>query len=116
MRTILFVCCLLMFGCQAEEWVDLEGGVSSACNVSNSTDLPWLKKMINQSDNGQGVCEVFRVDQGNYKGETVFIPHLTGALCCTCGNAVYDCQGEVLFACDRDKEEKIKRLKTIWKK
>lgn len=116
MKTLLFVLSsLLLLGCQAREWVDLEESVSNACNLDKATDLPWLQEMINNSSNNEGSCEVFRVDQGRYKGETVFIPYMSGALCCTCGNVVYDCQGEVVFVCEPDKEKKIKRKKTIWK-
>lgn len=116
MRSIILLCCLLMFGCQTTEWDDLEESASSACNLDRATDLPWLREMIEQSENEQGVCQVFRVDQGKYKGETVFIPYVSGALCCTCGNAVYNCRGDVVFVCDRDKEDKIKRKKMIWQR
>ena len=114
MKPIILLCCLLMFGCQASELGDLEERTSSACNLDETTNLPWLREMIEQSKNEQGVCQVFRVDQGKYKGETVFIPYMTGALCCTCGNVVYNCRGKIVFVCDRDKEDKIKRKKMIW--
>jgi hypothetical protein len=116
MKTLVYtISCLLLLGCQAQEWPDLEEDVSTACNLDRATDLPWLQAMIKKSDNIEGGCEVFRVDQGSYQGKTVFIPYMTGALCCICGNVVYDCQGEVVFSCEPDKEKKIKRKKTIWK-
>ncbi|MGB3589419.1 MAG: hypothetical protein WBA23_22930 [Tunicatimonas sp.] len=116
MKLITLLGCLLMFGCQAYELEDLEGGASFACNLDEATDLPWLNEMIEQSRVESDYCQVFRVDQGEYQGETVFIPYLTGALCCTCGNAVYNCQGEAVFVCDRDKEEEIKHKKAIWQR
>ncbi|MEM9675925.1 MAG: hypothetical protein AAF992_25260 [Bacteroidota bacterium] len=113
---LLLCCCLLMFSCEAPEWSDLEEGAASACNLDQATDLPWLREMIEQAESEQGVCQVFRVDQGKYKGETVFIPYMTGALCCTCGNVVYNCRGDVVFVCDWDQEDKIKRKKMIWQR
>ncbi len=113
MKPIILLCCLAMLGCQASEFDDLEERTAFACNQDKATDLPWLKEMIEQAGD-QDICQVFRVDQGEYKGETVFIPYVSGALCCICGNAVYNCQGDVVFVCDYDKEDKIKNKKTIW--
>lgn len=114
MKPILLLWCLLMLGCQANEWDDLEDSAAFGCKPETATDLPWLRGMIENSQNGRSACQVFRVDQGTYNGETVFIPYLTGVLCCTCGSAVYNCQGDVVFVCDRDEEDKIKRKKAIW--
>jgi len=116
MKPIILLGCLLLFGCQAYELEDLEKRASFACNLDEATNLPWLSEMIEQSKGETDYCQVFRVDQGVYKGETVFIPYLTGALCCTCGNAVYNCQGDTVFVCDQDEEGKIKHKKVIWQK
>ncbi len=117
MKSTILLCCLLMFGCQAYELEDLEERTSFACNVDDATDLPWLKEMIEQAEGRQGVCQTSRVDQGTYRGETVFISYVSGALCCTChGNAVLNCQGDLLFVCDSDKEGKIKHKKAIWQR
>lgn len=115
----LSVCFALLFiflnGCQENE-VNPEVTNGAACNVSNPlTDLEWLKIQI-EDDTETDYCHVVSVIQGIYNGEVVFIPVLSGALCCTCGNSGYNCKGEVVFSCDQGAESKVIHKKEIWRR
>lgn len=106
---------VFLSGCQNNE-VNPEVMGGPACEVSNPlTDLGWLKVMV-EDDTETDYCHVVSVIQGVYNGQVVFIPVLSGALCCTCGNSVYDCNGEIVFSCDQEAESKITNRKEIWSK
>lgn len=119
MKNILICLMLLcLFSCE-QEYVNPEGAGYGVCGVSDPLkELPWLKAQIDEATQGEPSdhCRVASVTQGSYKGETVFIPVLGGALCCPCGNAVYNCAGEIIFTCDQEEEAKIQDKKVIWQK
>jgi len=118
MRPFIVLCFLLLCGCYAEEWNDMEERGATACGTSIE-DMPWLKEMIadvyNNPDSQH--CQLWSVEQGIYKGQTVFALQVGGALCCPCaGAAVYDCRGELVFVCEPEKEKKIKKRTLAWKR
>lgn len=119
MKNIIICLMLLcMVSCE-QEYVNPEGAAYGVCGVSNPLEeLPWLKAQIDEATQGEPTdyCRVVTVIQGSYNGELVFIPVQSGALCCTCGNAVYNCAGELVFACDQEKEAKIRDKRVIWQK
>lgn len=93
-----------------------EEAVSAACQTATPTqELEWLREIIRTADPNTDYCSPSSVIQGTYRGETVFLIPLSGALCCTCGNAVYNCEGEAVIACNYDEEAKIQDQKIIWK-
>jgi len=83
---------MLLAACQSSS-INPEGsGKVSACGVANPVqDLPWLKAALEKVDGKTAVCTPRAVTQGTYQGQTVYIVVVTGALCCTCGNIVYNC-------------------------
>jgi len=119
-RIVLLLSLCLLLACQEIEYPPLEGeaALSEICGTTNPMqDLPWLKEMVDegQSDSESYYCQLYKVEQGTYNNKQVFVAQISGALCCTCaGNTVYDCEGELLFVCEPDKEEKISDLKEIW--
>lgn len=122
MKNILILCLIFIgaISCTTDN-INPENtnSLSSVCNVTDPLkELPWLKAMIDEatSEEPSDYCRATSVTQGVYNGQTVFIPVLGGALCCTCGNAVYNCAGEMLFSCDMGKEAEIKDKKVIWQK
>lgn len=114
-RLLLLPLLLLTFACQEVEFTDGESpAISKVCGVANSLEeLPWLKEMIG-SHTTEHVCQVFGVVQGTYKKQTVYTVIVSGALCCTCGNVVYNCEGDVVLFCNWEEEKKIKDKKVIW--
>jgi hypothetical protein len=109
---------VLLAACQGGS-INPEGseGVTSACGVANPVqDLPWLKAALEKASEQTDYCTPWSVVQGTYQGQTVYIIALTGALCCTCGNAVYNCQGTPVMVCNAEEEAKIENKKVIWKK
>lgn len=120
MKSCILFCLplFLLAGCQEPGMLPLnEEQVSAACQISNPLrELEWLQETIQSADptDTEG-CAPSSVIQGTYRGETVFLIPLGGALCCTCGNAVYNCQGEAVIVCDFGEEAKIKDKKIIWK-
>jgi len=114
---ISVICSLLLLGCQEYDFADLEEKSTSACGGAES--LPWLRDMINASyeNTDSPYCQLWSVEQGIYRRQTVFVMQLGGALCCTCaGASVVDCRGEVIFVCEPDKEKKIKKRQIIWER
>lgn len=117
-NTLICLMLLCLFSCE-QEYVNPEGAGYGVCGVSDPLkELPWLKAQIDEATQGEPSdhCRVASVTQGSYKGETVFIPVLGGALCCPCGNAVYNCAGEIIFTCDQEEESKIQDKRVIWQK
>lgn len=122
MRNLFFfLSALFTLSCQGIEIIDpeRETSVATACGVADPLkDLPWLETAIQKAtepDDGL-YCSLWQVTQGSYQGKTVFIAQVTGALCCTCGNVVYNCDGEAAFVCDYEKEAAISNKQVIWKK
>ena len=121
MRTLLFCLTLVfMISCEQLEYENPEMASGYAvCGASNPLqELDWLKAKIEEATSSpeSDYCQVYSVTQGVYQGEAVFIPVLSGALCCTCGNMVYNCEGEVMFSCNQEEEAKIKDKKVIWER
>lgn len=115
---LLFLMVIGVFSCQTE-YVNPEGAGNFVCDLSDPVnDLLWLKAKIEEGnqDEESDFCKVESVIIGSYNGQTVFIPVLNGALCCTCGNTVYNCDGEMIFSCDGEKEAKIRKKQVIWQK
>lgn len=109
---------LCLFSCEPQ-YVNPEGEGYVLCGGSNPLEeVAWLKEQINAVPQGESSdhCMLSAVISGTYDGQTVFIPLLSGALCCICGNAVYDCEGELVFVCDQKKEAKIRNKKVIWER
>lgn len=107
---------ILMFSCQPE-YVNPEGTGNFVCDFSNPLEeLVWLKAKIEETrqEESSESCQVESILLGAYSGQTVFIPVLNGAICCTCGNTVYNCEGEVVFSCDQGEEAKIRNKKVNW--
>ena len=118
-NVIYYLLLFLIISCEEHEIINGEMAGASICGTPNPLEeLEWLKARIEEgSENpSSDYCQVVSVTQGSYKGQTVFIPVLSGALCCTCGNAVYNCEGEVVFACDAEEEAKIENKKVIWER
>ncbi len=107
---------ILVVACEQNELVNPEGAVAplTACGTSNPLEeLEWLKTMV--EDPQLKVCPVHTVKQGRYMGETVFMPDNLGALCCGfAGYQVFNCEGELLFAGEPEKDAKITDIKTIY--
>lgn len=115
---ITIISCLLLLGCQEYEFADMEERSRTACG-KKAEDMPWLQEMIDAYyDKPDGPhCRLWSVEQGVYRGQTVFMVNVGGALCCTCaGASVLDCQGEVVFVCESDKEKKIRKRQLIWER
>ena len=115
MKNILLISILLVIAsCQPGEIINPEDSDTANCAVKNPLqDLAWLKAMIQPKPDN--LCTLGEIRQGNYHGQTVYITSLGGALCCTCaGSAVYNCQGELVFVCDLEREAEIKDIKLIW--
>ena len=114
---LFFILLLTSVACQSGS-ITPEGGGKSFCGVANPIqDLPWLKAAIEKSSGKTDYCTPWSVTQGRYQGQTVYSVSLTGALCCTCsGNAVYNCEGELVFACKPQEEAKIEDKKVVWQK
>ncbi len=109
--------CLISFACQNNELVNPELSGTNICGVTDPLkDLPWLKARIEESSTPSDYCTVWKVIQGDYAGKTVYIVVLSGALCCTCGNGVVDCEGNLVFSCNAEEEARIKNKKVIWEK
>ena len=116
--TLFAIPVLLLAACQEPGMLPLnEEQASAACQTSDPLQkLEWLRETVQSADpTDTDGCTPSSVIQGTYRGETVFLIPLSGALCCTCGNAVYNCQGEAVIVCDFDEEAKIKDKKIIWK-
>ncbi|MDJ1502491.1 hypothetical protein QNI22_17620 [Cytophagaceae bacterium BD1B2-1] len=110
---------MLLVSCQSIDGIGPESKRSApACGVNNPVeDLPWLKELIKKSnkDPESPYCVLQSVQQGTYEGQTIYVPVVSGALCCTCaGVAAYNCQGDLLFSCNVDASSKITNIKTIW--
>jgi hypothetical protein len=119
MKKLLLLCLLILgiFSCQKHELANPELSGAAICGVADPLkNLPWLKTKIEESATLTDYCNLYQVTQGNYAGKTVYIEVLGGALCCTCGNTVYDCEGKVVFSCDVKEEDKIANKKVIWKR
>ncbi|WPP48150.1 hypothetical protein [Catalinimonas niigatensis] len=106
---------LLTLACQEIEFTDGEQqALAQVCGIENPLEeLPWLEEMM-ERDGTESACQVFGVVQGTYKKQTVYTVIVSGALCCTCGNVVYNCEGEVVLLCNRKEEKKIRDQKVIW--
>jgi hypothetical protein len=106
-----------VFSCQKHELANPELSSTTACGVTNPLkELPWLKAEVDKAAAVSDYCTLWQVTQGEYAGKTVYIVVVSGALCCTCGNMVYDCEGEVVLACDAAEEGNIANKKVIWKR
>lgn len=112
MRKLLYLPLLLIFSCAHISEPEREL-IQSECSIDSIDDLSWLDFTPPENPDH---CRIVAVYEGRYEGQTVIIPILSGALCCTCGNAVYQCNGELLFACDRGKEDQITEKSLIWEK
>lgn len=120
MKSIFFSLILVcIFSCEPNGIVNPEVVSTTACGTPNPLEeVDWLKVRIEAASGPatEDYCHMVEIIQGDYLGETVFIPILSGHLCDTCGNAVYNCKGEEVFVCDQEKEAKIKNKKVIWKR
>jgi hypothetical protein len=117
-NALLLLIIFLMASCD-KEYVNPEGAGNFVCDLSDPVkDLLWLKAKIEEGnqDEESDFCKMESVVIGSYKGQTVFIPLMNGALCCTCGNTVYNCEGEQVFSCDQEKEAKIRNKQVIWQR
>jgi hypothetical protein len=111
---------VVLLSCQKDELKNQERLIANGCSVSNPIeDLPWLKAQIHPTTSGM-YCIASQVIQGEYQGKAVFIIPITGSMgviCCTCaGNAVYDCEGNLVFVCDTAQEAKITNKKVLWER
>jgi hypothetical protein len=116
MRRLLFLpIFLLTLACQEIEFTDGEQqALAKVCGVANPLEeLPWLKEMMERHTT-ERICQLAGVVQGTYKKQIVYTVIVSGAVCCTCGNVVYNCDGEVVLLCDREEEKKIRDKKVIW--
>lgn len=121
MKHVFFFCLSLAFllSCESHGLPNPENEAFSACGIANPvSDLAWLKeKLLRTETTPETPCMVSCVTEGSYQGQTVYSISVGGALCCPCaGNAVYTCEGELVFSCDLEEEEKITDKKIIWKK
>jgi hypothetical protein len=110
--TILFALLTLAFSCQDE---DRE--IITACGVENpAKNLPWMNAMID-SWNRFGFGPYSYIVQGDYLGQTVFIPGSCCPFCLELPPPVLDCEGKVLWntAEDPEKTDLITDTKVIWK-
>jgi hypothetical protein len=108
---------LSFFSCKKYELENSELANVTVCGVSDPLkELAWLKTYVQESTVPSDYCTLWKVTQGEYHGQTVYLVVVGGALCCTCGNVVYNCEGEVVFACDAKEESKMTNTKVIWKR
>jgi hypothetical protein len=107
--SLLMTCFLLACDCQETN--------PTVCGTENPAEnLPWLKNMIESWASQSEIYPYQYVQQGEYQGQTVFLPGNCCPFCITI-TGVYDCEGELLWYASEepDKANLIKNLKVIWK-
>lgn len=107
---------LLMLSSTGCTYHEMEPGLSNTCSVQNPIeDLPWLREMVPSP--GQLLENNWYIQQGTYKGQTVFAFNIC---CANCNYVVpvYDCDGVLVFQnlyVQGDVHPEVKNLVTIAK-
>jgi hypothetical protein len=117
MRTVyalLFSVICLFSACERVN-LNPESEYRNVCQTNNPMEeLAWLKEMAQQNASFTDMGCYMTVHSGLYNNQPVFMILIGGPACCGCSEAVYNCQGQLLFFCDAKLSAKIQEVKFIW--